>query len=118
MRIVRYRRGDDHGFGILEGETVAAISPDPFTAFEYTGEQLPAAEVRLSHDHGVGVGETVVLAVPLHGCLAREIHSPLSAGSGKAADSDRRARQFPLDGHVAPRDERTGMKEGPACRTA
>jgi 2-keto-4-pentenoate hydratase/2-oxohepta-3-ene-1,7-dioic acid hydratase in catechol pathway len=47
MRIVRYRRGDDHGFGILEGETVAAISPDPFTAFEYTGEQLPAAEVRL-----------------------------------------------------------------------
>jgi 2-keto-4-pentenoate hydratase/2-oxohepta-3-ene-1,7-dioic acid hydratase in catechol pathway len=47
MRIVRYSRQGDVGFGILEGETVAAISPHPFAAFEYTGERLPAAEVRL-----------------------------------------------------------------------
>jgi 2-keto-4-pentenoate hydratase/2-oxohepta-3-ene-1,7-dioic acid hydratase in catechol pathway len=48
MRIVRYSRQGDVGFGILEGEeTVAAISPHPFAAFEYTGERYPAAEVRL-----------------------------------------------------------------------
>jgi 2-keto-4-pentenoate hydratase/2-oxohepta-3-ene-1,7-dioic acid hydratase in catechol pathway len=47
MRIVRYSRQGDVGFGILEGETVAAISPHPFGAFEYTGERLPAGEVRL-----------------------------------------------------------------------
>jgi 2-keto-4-pentenoate hydratase/2-oxohepta-3-ene-1,7-dioic acid hydratase in catechol pathway len=47
MRIVRYSRQGEVGFGILEGETVAAISPHPFGAFEYTGEPLPAAEVRL-----------------------------------------------------------------------
>jgi hypothetical protein len=37
MRIVRYSRQGEVGFGILEGETVAAISPHPFAAFEYTG---------------------------------------------------------------------------------
>ena len=47
MRIVRYSRQGDVGFGILEGETVAAITPHPFGAFEYTGEQLGAGEVRL-----------------------------------------------------------------------
>ena len=47
MRIVRYSRQGEVGFGILEGETVAAISPHPFGAFEYTGEPLPAAELRL-----------------------------------------------------------------------
>jgi 2-keto-4-pentenoate hydratase/2-oxohepta-3-ene-1,7-dioic acid hydratase in catechol pathway len=47
MRIVRYRREDDVGFGILEGETVAAISPHPFAAFEYTGQRFPTSETRL-----------------------------------------------------------------------
>jgi 2-keto-4-pentenoate hydratase/2-oxohepta-3-ene-1,7-dioic acid hydratase in catechol pathway len=47
MRIVRYSRQGDVGFGILEGETVAAISPHPFGAFEYTGEPFGAGEVRL-----------------------------------------------------------------------
>jgi 2-keto-4-pentenoate hydratase/2-oxohepta-3-ene-1,7-dioic acid hydratase in catechol pathway len=47
MRIVRYSHQGDVGFGILEGETVATISPHPFGAFEYTGERLPAGEVRL-----------------------------------------------------------------------
>jgi 2-keto-4-pentenoate hydratase/2-oxohepta-3-ene-1,7-dioic acid hydratase in catechol pathway len=48
MRIVRYSRQGDVGFGILEGdETVAAISPHPFSAFEYTGERFPVGEVRL-----------------------------------------------------------------------
>jgi 2-keto-4-pentenoate hydratase/2-oxohepta-3-ene-1,7-dioic acid hydratase in catechol pathway len=47
MRIVRYSHQSDVGFGILEGETVATISPHPFGAFEYTGERLPAGEVRL-----------------------------------------------------------------------
>jgi 2-keto-4-pentenoate hydratase/2-oxohepta-3-ene-1,7-dioic acid hydratase in catechol pathway len=48
MRIVRYSRQGDVGFGILEGEeTVAAIGPHPFAAFEYTGQRYPTAEVRL-----------------------------------------------------------------------
>ena len=47
MRIVRYSRQGDVGFGVLEGETVAPISPHPFGAFEYTGDPLVAAEVRL-----------------------------------------------------------------------
>jgi 2-keto-4-pentenoate hydratase/2-oxohepta-3-ene-1,7-dioic acid hydratase in catechol pathway len=47
MRIVRYSRQGDVGFGVLEGETVATISPHPFGAFEYTGDRLPAAEIRL-----------------------------------------------------------------------
>jgi 2-keto-4-pentenoate hydratase/2-oxohepta-3-ene-1,7-dioic acid hydratase in catechol pathway len=47
MRIVRYSRQGDVGFGILEGDTVAPISPHPFGAFEYTGERLDAGEVRL-----------------------------------------------------------------------
>jgi 2-keto-4-pentenoate hydratase/2-oxohepta-3-ene-1,7-dioic acid hydratase in catechol pathway len=47
MRIVRYSRQGDVGFGILEDEAVAAISPHPFGAFEYTGERLPISEVRL-----------------------------------------------------------------------
>src|SRR4030095_9141891 len=48
MRIVRYSRQGDVGFGILEGEDVAAISPHPFGAFEYTGDRFPAGEVRLA----------------------------------------------------------------------
>jgi 2-keto-4-pentenoate hydratase/2-oxohepta-3-ene-1,7-dioic acid hydratase in catechol pathway len=47
MRIVRYGRQGDVGFGVLEGDTVAGIGPHPFGAFEYTGERLGAAEVRL-----------------------------------------------------------------------
>jgi 2-keto-4-pentenoate hydratase/2-oxohepta-3-ene-1,7-dioic acid hydratase in catechol pathway len=48
MRIVRYSRQGDVGFGILEGEeTVAAISPHPFAAFEYTGQRYSTGEVRL-----------------------------------------------------------------------
>ena len=47
MRIVRYSHQGEVGFGILEGETVGAISPHPFGAFEYTGERLAAGEVRL-----------------------------------------------------------------------
>jgi 2-keto-4-pentenoate hydratase/2-oxohepta-3-ene-1,7-dioic acid hydratase in catechol pathway len=47
MRIVRYSRRGEVGFGIFEGETVAPIGPHPFGAFEYTGQELPAGEVRL-----------------------------------------------------------------------
>jgi 2-keto-4-pentenoate hydratase/2-oxohepta-3-ene-1,7-dioic acid hydratase in catechol pathway len=47
MRIVRYSRQGEVGFGILEGETVSPIGPHPFGAFEYTGQELPAGEVRL-----------------------------------------------------------------------
>ena len=47
MRIVRYSHEGEVGFGILEGETVAAIGPHPFGAFEYTGAELAAGEVRL-----------------------------------------------------------------------
>ncbi len=47
MRIVRYSHGDTVGFGILEGETVASISPHPFGPFQYTGERIPSGDVRL-----------------------------------------------------------------------
>ncbi|MGH2815020.1 MAG: fumarylacetoacetate hydrolase family protein, partial [Actinomycetota bacterium] len=47
MRIVRYSHQGDVGFGIHEDETVAAIGPHPFGAFEYTGQRVPVAEVRL-----------------------------------------------------------------------
>src|SRR5215207_4006047 len=47
MRIVRYSHQGDVGFGIHEDETVAAIGPHPFGAFEYTGQRFPVAEVRL-----------------------------------------------------------------------
>jgi 2-keto-4-pentenoate hydratase/2-oxohepta-3-ene-1,7-dioic acid hydratase in catechol pathway len=47
MRIVRYSRQAQVGFGVLEGETVAAISPHPFAPFEYTGERFPTGEARL-----------------------------------------------------------------------
>jgi 2-keto-4-pentenoate hydratase/2-oxohepta-3-ene-1,7-dioic acid hydratase in catechol pathway len=47
MRIVRYRHDGEVGYGILEGDTVAAISPDPFADFEYTGRRLPTDEVTL-----------------------------------------------------------------------
>jgi len=47
LRIVRYSHQGDVGFGIHEDETVAAIGPHPFGAFEYTGERFPAGEVRL-----------------------------------------------------------------------
>src|SRR5918995_3759708 len=47
MRIVRYSRQGDVGFGVHEDENVAAIGPHPFGAFEYTGERFPLAEVRL-----------------------------------------------------------------------
>src|SRR5215208_8415165 len=47
MRIVRYSHQGEVGFGVHEDETLAEISPHPFGAFEYTGERLPAAEVRL-----------------------------------------------------------------------
>ena len=51
MRIVRYAHGreGDHqvGFGILEDDLVAAISPHPFGPFQYTGERLGLDQVRL-----------------------------------------------------------------------
>ena len=47
MRIIRYSRQGDVGFGILEGDTVGSIGPHPFGAFEYTGEPLAAGQVRL-----------------------------------------------------------------------
>jgi 2-keto-4-pentenoate hydratase/2-oxohepta-3-ene-1,7-dioic acid hydratase in catechol pathway len=47
MRIVRYSHQGEVGFGVLEDEDVAAIGPHPFGAFEYSGERVPAAEVRL-----------------------------------------------------------------------
>jgi 2-keto-4-pentenoate hydratase/2-oxohepta-3-ene-1,7-dioic acid hydratase in catechol pathway len=47
MRIVRYSLKGEVGFGVLEDENVAAISPHPFAAFEYTGERFPTEEARL-----------------------------------------------------------------------
>jgi 2-keto-4-pentenoate hydratase/2-oxohepta-3-ene-1,7-dioic acid hydratase in catechol pathway len=47
MRIVRYRHQGEVGFGIMEDDTVAAIAPHPFGAFEYTGERFPVEEARL-----------------------------------------------------------------------
>src|SRR5215211_5281010 len=47
MRIVRYGHQGEVGFGVHEDETVAAIGPHPFGAFEYTGQRLPVAEIRL-----------------------------------------------------------------------
>jgi 2-keto-4-pentenoate hydratase/2-oxohepta-3-ene-1,7-dioic acid hydratase in catechol pathway len=47
MRIVRYSHQGEVGFGVHEDEAVAAISPHPFGDFEYTGQRLPAGEVRL-----------------------------------------------------------------------
>ena len=47
MQIVRYSHQGEVGFGVHEDETVAAISPHPFGAFEYTGQRLLTAEVRL-----------------------------------------------------------------------
>jgi 2-keto-4-pentenoate hydratase/2-oxohepta-3-ene-1,7-dioic acid hydratase in catechol pathway len=47
MRIVRYSHDDQLSFGVLEGETIAAITPHPFAPFEYSGERLAPDEVRL-----------------------------------------------------------------------
>jgi 2-keto-4-pentenoate hydratase/2-oxohepta-3-ene-1,7-dioic acid hydratase in catechol pathway len=47
MRIVRYSRQGEVGFGVMEDEVVAAIAPHPFGAFEYTGERFPLEEARL-----------------------------------------------------------------------
>jgi len=47
LRIVRYRHGQDVGFGVLEDATVAEINPHPFGPFRYTGTRLPLEEVRL-----------------------------------------------------------------------
>jgi 2-keto-4-pentenoate hydratase/2-oxohepta-3-ene-1,7-dioic acid hydratase in catechol pathway len=47
MRIVRYSHDRQMSFGVLEGETIAAITPHPFAPFEYSGERLAPDEVRL-----------------------------------------------------------------------
>jgi 2-keto-4-pentenoate hydratase/2-oxohepta-3-ene-1,7-dioic acid hydratase in catechol pathway len=47
MRIVRYSHDGQLSFGVLEGETIAAITPHPFAPFEYSGERLALDEVRL-----------------------------------------------------------------------
>jgi 2-keto-4-pentenoate hydratase/2-oxohepta-3-ene-1,7-dioic acid hydratase in catechol pathway len=47
MRIVRYSHDGQMSFGVLEGETIAAITPHPFAPFEYSGERLAPDEVRL-----------------------------------------------------------------------
>ena len=47
MRIVRYSHDGQMSFGVLEGETIAAITPHPFAPFEYSGERLDPDAVRL-----------------------------------------------------------------------
>ncbi len=47
MRIVRYSHDGEMSFGVLEDQTIAAITPHPFVPFEYSGERLPTDEVRL-----------------------------------------------------------------------
>jgi 2-keto-4-pentenoate hydratase/2-oxohepta-3-ene-1,7-dioic acid hydratase in catechol pathway len=47
VRIARYSRQGQVGFGVLEGETVAAIGPHPFGAFQYSGERFGLDEARL-----------------------------------------------------------------------
>jgi 2-keto-4-pentenoate hydratase/2-oxohepta-3-ene-1,7-dioic acid hydratase in catechol pathway len=47
MRIVRYSHDGQMSFGVLEGETIAAITPHPFAPFEYSGERLAPDDVRL-----------------------------------------------------------------------
>jgi 2-keto-4-pentenoate hydratase/2-oxohepta-3-ene-1,7-dioic acid hydratase in catechol pathway len=47
VRIVRYSRQGEVGFGVHEDEAVAAITPHPFGPFEYTGQRFDAGEVRL-----------------------------------------------------------------------
>jgi 2-keto-4-pentenoate hydratase/2-oxohepta-3-ene-1,7-dioic acid hydratase in catechol pathway len=47
MRIVRYSHEGTMSFGVLEGETIAAITPHPFAPFEYSGERLAPDQVRL-----------------------------------------------------------------------
>jgi 2-keto-4-pentenoate hydratase/2-oxohepta-3-ene-1,7-dioic acid hydratase in catechol pathway len=47
MRIVRYSHDGQLSFGVLEGETIAAITPHPFGPFEYSGERLDPDDVRL-----------------------------------------------------------------------
>ncbi len=47
MRVARFSRHGQVGFGVLEGEEVAVIGPHPFGAFRYSGERFPLAEARL-----------------------------------------------------------------------
>src|SRR5688572_26886104 len=47
MRIVRYSRQGDVGFGIHAVEIVAAIGPHPFGVVEYPGERVPVGELQL-----------------------------------------------------------------------
>lgn len=49
MRIVRYSREGEVGFGALEGDppVVAEIAGHPFTAATLTGQRFPLSEVRL-----------------------------------------------------------------------
>jgi 2-keto-4-pentenoate hydratase/2-oxohepta-3-ene-1,7-dioic acid hydratase in catechol pathway len=47
VRIARYSRQGQVGFGVLEGDTVAAIGPHPFGAFQYSGERFGLDEARL-----------------------------------------------------------------------
>jgi 2-keto-4-pentenoate hydratase/2-oxohepta-3-ene-1,7-dioic acid hydratase in catechol pathway len=47
MRIVRYSHDGQLSFGVLEGKTIAAITPHPFGPFEYSGERLDPDDVRL-----------------------------------------------------------------------
>jgi 2-keto-4-pentenoate hydratase/2-oxohepta-3-ene-1,7-dioic acid hydratase in catechol pathway len=47
VRIVRYSHEGEVGFGVVEDEHIAAIGPHPFGAFQYTGQRLLTAEVRL-----------------------------------------------------------------------
>jgi 2-keto-4-pentenoate hydratase/2-oxohepta-3-ene-1,7-dioic acid hydratase in catechol pathway len=47
MRIVRYSHDGQMSFGVLEGETIAAITPHPFAPFQYSGDRLAPDEVRL-----------------------------------------------------------------------
>ncbi|MBK1657413.1 fumarylacetoacetate hydrolase family protein [Paracraurococcus ruber] len=45
---VRYARGDAEGFGVLEGEAIAAHAGDLFAGATPTGERLALADIRLT----------------------------------------------------------------------
>ncbi len=47
MRIARYSRDGDVGFGVVEEDAIAAIDTHPFGQISFTGERVPLAGVRL-----------------------------------------------------------------------
>ncbi|WP_289009215.1 fumarylacetoacetate hydrolase family protein [uncultured Thermomonospora sp.] len=47
MRIARFSIGDEVAFGVVEGDTVAAIAAHPFGEIRFTGARFPLEKVRL-----------------------------------------------------------------------